>query len=141
MAFADFARDTNKMRELCGADHCCAYNPAAKKWQPSFVDEHVNAQAHCMFLPDGSSMVDFVGRSEHVDEDWAELLQHIGRRSGRQVTARPVKRVNAGRGATSAGGAGAACAAQLRPELNETTMRGIAEQYARDVLDLCYLPA
>jgi hypothetical protein len=68
--FSAFAEDTNLMRRLCAAENCCPYIEAQNRWVPHFLDVHIADQAHCMFLPDGSSLVDFIGASETLDEDW-----------------------------------------------------------------------
>ena len=34
---------------------------------------HISEQQHCVFLPDGSSMVDYIGTTETLESDWAAV--------------------------------------------------------------------
>jgi hypothetical protein len=74
LPFLDFSENTNSMRELCPAEGCCSFiGPPMNAWFPHFVDEHIGDQSHCVFLPGGESMVDYIGASETIDEDWPEV--------------------------------------------------------------------
>lgn len=66
----EFAQDTNEMRELCPREQCCVFIEARDYWLPHFLDEHISDQSHCVFLPGGESMVDYIGSSERIDADW-----------------------------------------------------------------------
>jgi hypothetical protein len=65
-----FSEDANSMRQLCPNEQCCVFVEARNSWLPYFLDEHISDQSHCVFLPSGESMVDFIGASESVDYDW-----------------------------------------------------------------------
>jgi hypothetical protein len=65
-----FSEDANSMRQLCPIDQCCVFSEGRKSWLPYFLDEHISDQSHCVFLPNGKSMVDFIGVAESVDADW-----------------------------------------------------------------------
>lgn len=58
------------MRQLCPEEQCCVFIKARDYWLPHFLDEHISDQSHCVFLPGGESMVDFIGASESIDADW-----------------------------------------------------------------------
>ncbi|NJR43260.1 MAG: hypothetical protein HC767_11995 [Akkermansiaceae bacterium] len=66
----EFAEDTNAMRELCPNEKCCSYIGFQNAWAPHFLDVHIQDQSHCVFLPGGESMVDYIGTSESVSADW-----------------------------------------------------------------------
>lgn len=73
LPFVEYTENTDRMRELCPTERCCAYIAAKDRWVPHFVDVHIADQAHCMFLPDGSPLVDYIGASESLDEDWPQV--------------------------------------------------------------------
>lgn len=43
---------------------------------------HVSDHAHCTFLPSGRPIVDFIGTTETLDEDWATIVGEVNRRAG-----------------------------------------------------------
>ena len=64
------------------AQHCTFRSFRSNMW-------HAFDQTHCLVTPDGAGWgVDFIGRVEHLDEDWAEVVKHINAR--RPAGARPV---------------------------------------------------
>lgn len=42
--------------------------------------DHIQPQADCMLAAGGGWAVDFVGRTEHIDDDLAALLRELERR-------------------------------------------------------------
>lgn len=70
LTLSSFTQDTNNMRKLCPREDCCTWIPPTVGFVPAFIDLHINDQAHCVFLSDGRSLVDFVGRTEHIDQVW-----------------------------------------------------------------------
>ena len=70
----DFAQNTNNMMELCPKERCCAYIAGdLNAFKPHFVNNHISDQSHCVFLPGGESIVDFIGSSENLETDWATV--------------------------------------------------------------------
>ena len=57
---------------------CPARSPDCCNERFGFVLEHVEQQSSCLFTEEGKPAVDFIGRSEHLEEDFkasaAELL-------------------------------------------------------------------
>ncbi len=45
-----------------------------------FVWDHIQPQADCMRAADGGWAVDFIGRTEHIDEDLAAVLAELEKR-------------------------------------------------------------
>ena len=67
----EFAQNTNSMIQLCPREQCCADIAGKyKMWKPNFVNSHITDQSHCVFLPGGESIVDFIGTTESLDTDW-----------------------------------------------------------------------
>lgn len=136
-SFAKFAVNSNVLREGCERDSCCAYLPEQQRFLPHFVDQHINDQAHCIFLSDGASLVDFVGRSDNAAEDWREIVRQVSQQSGRTVRQETiVEQVNTSNKSQRK------CKREqgLEPPEHgdshafyEADVRGIAIQYARDV--------
>jgi len=74
-------------------------------------------------------MVDFVGRTELFDEDWAEMMGHLHSR-GIDVDYVQPQVANAGK----TNSIGRACPTALQHVLfNATTLENIARHYARDL--------
>lgn len=70
----EFAQNTNNMMQLCRRDQCCAYIAGdLNKWRPKFLNSHITDQSHCVFLPGGESVVDFIGTTESLDADWSAV--------------------------------------------------------------------
>ena len=138
LAFPEYAKDAFALRRICNTRACCAYIAG----QPgSFVDNfpngHVTQQAHTVFTTAGRLIVDYIGRTENISEDWQEIATAIEQRSGIQVGFVPINNVN-----------GVNIAVDLPPErqhacltddvvslgiVNETTVRDITLQFAMDM--------
>ena len=70
----EFAQNSNNMMQLCPKDQCCAYiGGGHQMWKPHFVNSHISDQSHCVFLPDGESIVDFIGTTENLAIDWTTV--------------------------------------------------------------------
>jgi hypothetical protein len=131
--------NSNSIRELCSQQNCCSYISAAMRFNPGFPDEHVADQAHCIFLPGGESVVDYIGSTETIEQDWLKIVGEINRYSGSNFVPQPLKNPN-GRGSKGHGSIETWCMdAAVIANLNETTSRNIARQYAMDVLLFGYL--
>lgn len=70
LPFKEFTRNTHELRRLCSSEDCCAYVREREKWHPQFVDVHITDQSSCTFLPDGESLVDYIGTTETLNDDW-----------------------------------------------------------------------
>ena len=74
MDFKKFSRNTHKLISLCEEEGCCAYvEHLEAPWFPTFVDVHITDQASCTFLPGGESMVDYIGTSTTLNDDWKQV--------------------------------------------------------------------
>ena len=73
LPFEEFTVNSHSMRSICERQGCCAYVARRARYIPSFVDVHVSDQAHCVFLAAGQSMVDFVGATETIEDDWMQV--------------------------------------------------------------------
>ena len=135
--FLRFSEDTNQLRSECHARGCCVYIPEYKQWIPWFVAAHVNDQSHAVFTTSGSSMVDFVGRTENIDEDWAALLKHFKRRNHARL--RSMKFTS--RKQTASTNSTEQCFGfdAISKMLSNTTMSNIARQYSRDLVLFGYV--
>ena len=70
----EYTQNTHNMMRLCSTDECCAYIAGKLNiWKPDFVDAHITDQSHCVFLPGGESIVDFVGSTESLETDWSTV--------------------------------------------------------------------
>lgn len=135
--FLDFTANSYNLVTACAAHQCCVYI-ALLGWSQPFIGGHVNEQSHAVYDADGHSMVDFVGRTEEFDADWAELLQHLGARLGTAL--QYIKPEVANAGVTST--AGRPCPSDLQRRIfNATTLGNIAWQYALDVHRFGFLKA
>ena len=94
------------MRKLCPNKKCCSYFRG--RFAPHFLDEHINDQAHCVFLPGGESLVDYVGDSARVSQDWQHIVAAINERSGSNFSSGAVVNPN-GRGGPDGHGVENAC--------------------------------
>lgn len=137
--FLDFTEDVYRMRTICETQQCCSYVKPIKAFKPGFVDAHISDHAHCMFLPDGDPIVDYIGASEAFDDAWADVVAEINRRVGTTFVARKAKKMNSKASggvdatATQAAGCGGEHALLY---LNATTATNIAQQFALDVVRL-----
>lgn len=80
--FQEFAKNSNVLSTICAKEQCCVYLARTGSFQPAYINEHINEQAHCVFVDNGDMVVDFIGRSEKINEDWPAVLESINRRSG-----------------------------------------------------------
>ena len=140
ITLAEYAENSNNMRTICPAKGCCPYIPEYNRWVPWFIDQHINDQAHCTFTPSGESMVDFIGRSEEMETDWAEFMAVVN--SKRNTDFKPAELNNAnGHGSAENKGVQHACAtSETKEMLGPEVMRAIAMQYASDLHLFKFLP-
>ena len=127
------------MRELCPQEKCCSWVSGVGQFVPHFVDLHINDQSHCVFLPSGESLVDFVGATASIDEDWTTIVGEINDRVGTRFVPVAVTNPN-GHGKPGQGNVENSCTdPEIMANFNETTLYNIASQYAMDVLRYGYL--
>jgi hypothetical protein len=132
--FQQFSENTNAMREICPQYQCCPFLGNLGSFVPAFIDLHINDQSHCVFLANGDPLVDFIGRSELMDEDWALVLENINRLAGTDFQVETVDNPN-GHGGHGTGGVEHGCQnGSLLNMFDSTTLFNIAQQYASDVL-------
>ena len=124
------------MHELCAKHKCCPWLPPTQSFAPGFVGLHVSDQSHCVFMPGGESIVDFIGATERIDDDWAAIVQHINERAGTHFRAVSPSMIN-GRGPLTSVEASSGCKANAK--LSEEAKQNIAQQYAQDVVRFGYL--
>ncbi|KAL4457551.1 hypothetical protein ABPG75_012416 [Micractinium tetrahymenae] len=79
----DFCADPAGFADVCVSDRLCAKKGA------DFVWDHIQPQADCMLAAGGGWAVDFIRRTEHIDEDLAALLEELELR--RPTDAPPVR--------------------------------------------------
>jgi len=135
MAFDAFTRDTHGLVDLCRTELCCALLSSgafksAPAWDGRFVSQHLAEQSHLAFAPSGAAVVDYIGRTEHLDADWAEIVATVNSLAGTSFVARPVGIRN-----HLAIGRGSACEDGFYSQLyaNATLLGNVAMQYAMDV--------
>lgn len=74
-SFANFAAAPSEKGALCRSRMACCNE------RYGFVLEHVEAQTtSCLFTAEGLPAVDFIGRSERLDEDFGELVELLNSR-------------------------------------------------------------
>jgi hypothetical protein len=132
--FADYAVNSRVLVQGCDTRDCCPYVQAFKMFAPQFTLQHLNDQSHCVFLPGGESLVDFVGATESVEEDWARVVQEINNRMGTTFVPGIMGRHNVGQG-----DAGQTSCASAMKFLNETSISNIAWQYSMDIVRFGYM--
>lgn len=126
------------MRSICETEACCAHIPG-RGFVPSLVDTHIADQAHCVFLPNGDPLVDYIGAAEDLDPAWADIVTAINAVAGTAFEAESVKNPN-GRGPQEDGGVRHTCASQnVLSKMTEEAAQAIAQQYALDVVSLGYV--
>ena len=73
-----------ELKEVCHnptyIGYQCLKNNTCCHINPQFEWQHVQEQAKCMFGKGGLSAVDFIGRSEESEEDFASLINIINKR-------------------------------------------------------------
>lgn len=74
MDFSEFAKNAHQLATLCNTEQCCPYIQQRKKWNPAFVDVHITDQSSCTFVPDGESIVDYIGTTETLNDDWKQVI-------------------------------------------------------------------
>ncbi|KAL4440666.1 hypothetical protein ABPG77_000375 [Micractinium sp. CCAP 211/92] len=79
----DFCADPAGFASVCANDRLCS------KKGVDFVWDHIQPQADCMRAADGGWAVDFIGRTEHIDEDLTAVLAEVDKR--RPTDAPPVR--------------------------------------------------
>ena len=93
----------------------------------------MNDQSHLVFTVDGKSMVDYIGRTEHINDDWVEVVEHISERSGLHTTVREVPVLNPTVAIPAVVGKYVGCIGQTVRHLDVDSVRVLALMYARDV--------
>ncbi|KAI7846434.1 hypothetical protein COHA_000046 [Chlorella ohadii] len=73
-SFAHFAELPSSYGAMCLAKKACCTQ------RFGWILEHIEAQSTCIFDCDGNPSVDFIGRTEHLEEDAKELIELINRR-------------------------------------------------------------
>ena len=137
--FPEFAAYSGAFIQDCHTHGCCPWLGHAKRFVPRFLDIHISAQSHCAFLPSGAPIVDFIGATETVNEDWVEIVANINARAGTSFVAAPVTNPN-GHGASEHGGVSSRCVApEVQALFDDETTRSLALQYAVDVIQFGYL--
>ena len=133
--FLEFSEDAHTMIDACATRRCCPR--LGRKWITGFVHLHVNDQAHSIFLPGGKITVDYIGRTEFLDDDWLQIVEHIGKRMNTFIPNVPVTHDNAHKSMQTD-----LCVDPKYFRLyNATTMQNIARHYAMDVVQFQYLTA
>ena len=131
--FLEYSQNAYALVSACYTHQCCAYIRHSKQWEPNFVAMHIGDQSHGVFTSGGDSMVDYIGRTEHLDEDWAEIIAHINKRQGTSLLGAEIRSVNGKAKTASTHDTG--CKPEDYSSLyNLTTMHNIAKFYATDVL-------
>jgi hypothetical protein len=102
------------------------------------VHQHINDQSHCVFLPDGESVVDFIGATESIEGDWKAVLGEINKRAGTAFPAEVQQIVPRGTGRDISAGVLNTCESASR-RLDDSIMFNIASQYAMDIDRYGYL--
>ena len=138
LSFLEFAQDAYALARICNTRQCCAYlGGKSNAFVARFPNGHVTQQAHSVFTTDGRLLVDYIGRTENLSEDWQEIVNLIAERSGTDVGFVPMDNVN-----------GAPVPVGLPEEkqhaclsdeivglgiVNQTTVRAITLQFAMDM--------
>lgn len=133
-SFDDFSTNPYVLNTTCYTESCCPWNQysSPQVWDYYFVAGHLKDQAHITFAPNGDSLVDFIGRTENTEEDWAALLTHINKRTGYHYKPQEVERQNP----TPDDGSGdyVPCLGRSVVHLDRPTMLNLAKVFAMDVL-------
>lgn len=125
------------MRTICTKEDCCAHIPS-RGFLPGLVDSHIADQAHCIFLPNGDPLVDYIGTAEDLDAAWADIVAAINDRAGTSFEALPVKNPN-GRGPAEDGGVQNTCSSdKVLSVITQESAYSLARHYALDVIALGY---
>lgn len=77
MPFDEFSRDVGVLFDTCERDGCCSYVAARSAWWPEFVNIHIGDQSHCVFLPNGEPLVDYIGLTEYFDAAWVDIMTNL----------------------------------------------------------------
>lgn len=134
MDFQEFTEDAYRLRSICESRQCCAWVKTINAFKPGFVDAHVSDQSHCMLLPSGEPIVDYVGASESFDDAWVDIVAEINRRTGQTFVPRKPKKMNSkASGGSADGGCGGEHALDF---FDGTTAANVARQFALDVVRL-----
>ena len=136
VSFLTYTQNTNSLRSDCQIRGCCIYIAVYKQWIPWFIAAHINDQSHAVFSGDGGSMVDFIGRTENIEEDWNEMLLEFNERMNTSFEPMVFTLVNQADDTQEQAAKTELCPGHesLRSYLNETTMFNIAKQYSRDLV-------
>jgi Sulfotransferase family len=140
----EYAANSNSLSKVCETQDCCAWVPQYQKFMPLFTDLHIMDQSHCVFDSEGRTMVDFIGASETLDEDWATVLNEINRRMGTKFEAAQLQAANTRMAHTGEGPkiteAKKECSMGKYPHLDAVSTRNIGLQYSMDAVKFGYLP-
>lgn len=137
LPFEKFAEDAYNMRAICETEACCAHIPA-RGFVPGLVDAHIADQAHCVYLPNGDALVDYIGAAEDLDAAWVDIVAAINDRAAASFEALPVKNPN-GRGPAEDGGVRHTCDGDnVLSMITRENAYALARQYAHDVVTLGY---
>ena len=137
--FVEFTEDVYSMRRICESRRCCSYVKPISAFKPGFIDAHISDHSHCMFLPGGEPLVDYIGASEAFDDAWADIVAEINRRVGTAFVAAPTKSMNGHVNAATGASEHSCSGTRVLQYFNETTARNVARQFALDIVRLGYL--
>ena len=129
--FLEFTMNSYALEAACMKQECCAYITNTREWAPGFISLHIGDQAHSVFTASGKSMVDYIGRSEHMLEDWAEIIAHINTRENTTFPTDAAAVLNKqNRGVDDSNCLGDSYARMY----NTTTAENVARHYSVDVV-------
>ena len=83
---------------------------------------------------DGRSMVDYIGRSESLSEDWVEIVSYVSTAIGRIYTASEIKNPNGYKNNVEN-----KCRSNKMNHMYNGKVQLLADQYAADVVMLGYI--
>ena len=138
LPFPEFATDVYALARICSTRQCCAYIKGTKNaFVTRFPNAHVTQQAHSVFTTDGRLIVDYIGRTENISDDWMEITKLIAENSGMNVGSVPMVHMNTRSTPDDAPEETQhACLSEDIVSLgivNQTTVREITLQFAMDM--------
>ena len=95
LSFPEFAQDAYALARICSTRQCCAYlGGKSNVFLEQFPNGHATQQGHSVFTTEGHPIVDYIGRTESISDDWQEIIKLIAERSGKDVGSVPMDNVN-----------------------------------------------
>ena len=74
-----------------------------KQFVPHFTDQHINDQSALRSLPGGESLVDYIGATATIEEDWKRIVGAINERAATTFVPGAVTNPNGHGGASGHG--------------------------------------